>query len=66
MAAVSGPGSMALMLVLLTSAVLAGSLAALWWALKSKQFSDPGRCARLPLESGYPMDAISRKPKGTE
>jgi cbb3-type cytochrome oxidase maturation protein len=54
------------MLVLLTSGILAGSLAALWWAVKSRQFSDPGRCARLPLESGYPMDEISRKTKGTE
>ena len=42
--------------VAMAAIMLAGIVALLVWAVRSRQFKDQDRAARLPLESGIPRE----------
>ena len=46
--------------ILFTAIGLAAMIAALVWAVRSRQFSDQERARHLPLESGIPPDEEKR------
>jgi nitrogen fixation-related uncharacterized protein len=41
---------------------IAGIIAALVWAVRTRQFSSPDEAARLPLESGIPDEGAEEAP----
>jgi cbb3-type cytochrome oxidase maturation protein len=60
----SGDPNVALIIVWAVFAVLmlAGIAVLLVWAVRSRQFADPDRARRLPLESGIPATPAAPPP----
>ena len=49
-------GQLIVIWITLAAIMLAGIVALLVWAVRSRQFTDQDRAARLPLESGIPHE----------
>jgi cbb3-type cytochrome oxidase maturation protein len=52
--------------VALAAIMLMGIVALLVWAVRSRQFKDQDRAARLPLESGIPPADVTKKGGGAD
>jgi len=58
----AGDSALLLIWIAFTGIAIAGIIAVLVWAVRTRQFSDQDRARHLPLDNGIPDDVEGEKP----